>query len=192
MEADIRSRAAVLIANTPRQIWELQQHVAPSHRRGEAGSGGGQHVKPTSRPPLSVDPIDAILDEQRELIRWSGYYGCTRGTVVQRVRHLLDAEMPDWDCENLVEAWGPIRSRIENRWPTDSYEPQWISERSAIEFVGRNKRTLRRWRASSPQIGRVGPLGLEYDKDSLTKVWHQQMRKAENSLPTARSMRRSA
>ncbi|OZC84498.1 hypothetical protein CH282_15285 [Rhodococcus sp. 06-418-1B] len=180
MDTDFRSRAAILVADTPRQIWELQQHIAPTHRKGEAG--GGRHVKPTSRPPLSLDPVDAILDEQRELIRWSGIYGCTRGNVVQRVRHLLDAEVPEWDCENLIEQWGPIRGRNSARWPIVADETQWLDEFAAAKLVECTVRTLRRWKAKNPRLARQGKTCVEYSRSGLKDMQESMLAAKQASI----------
>lgn len=165
MNDELRTRAAALVADTPSQIWEISQRIAPTQNRGQ--EIGGSHLKPTSRPPLQIDPLDAVLDEQKQLVYWSTAYGCHRGTVTQRTRWLLDSDIPAWDMENLLERWEPIRNRSKKRWPTGIVESNWLDEFAASKLVERTPRTLRRWRTRNPRLGRNTPRGWEFDRTLL-------------------------
>ncbi|WP_143545061.1 hypothetical protein [Rhodococcus sp. RS1C4] len=190
-----------LICNTPMQLLEIRQWIAPTHQRG--AEDGSSHAKPSSRPPLAIDPIDALVAEEKQVLYWSNAYGFHktwmlnglqsyfRGTVGQRIQYLAQQDIPEWDCDNILERWQPIRALHEKRWPVA--DPRtWLSETEAIALVGRDKRTLRRWRASNPRIARIGPMGVEYDDHLLRAVWREQIKRAENSLAYARSRKAAA
>nr|WP_296776074.1 hypothetical protein [Rhodococcus sp. (in: high G+C Gram-positive bacteria)] len=108
-----------------------------------------------------------MLDEQKQLIYWSTAYGCHRGNIVQRTRYLLDQDIPEWDCENILERWQPVRSRSSKRWPTGVIEAQWIDEFAATKLIGCTTRTLRRWKSKNPRLSRQGKTCIEYSRTSL-------------------------
>lgn len=145
-----RQAVLELIRETPLQLLEIQQHVAPTHQRG--AEDGSSHAKPSSRPPLAIDPIDAMQAETAQIIYWSQIYGFGyRGTIGQRIEFLNRTDIPDWDIDNILERWMPIRNTNRKLWPT-GYERTWISEIEAVAWVGKNLRTLQRWRALYPAI----------------------------------------
>lgn len=161
MTDDARQAVLELIRETPLQLLEIQQHVAPTHQRG--AEDGSSHAKPSSRPPLAIDPIDAMQAETAQIIYWSNVYGFgtgvvpyamtpgRRGTIGQRIEFLKHADIPGWDIDNILERWMPIRNTNRKLWPT-GYERTWISEIEAVAWVGKNLRTLQRWRALYPAI----------------------------------------
>lgn len=154
-----RQAVLELIRETPLQLLEIQQHVAPTHQRG--AEDGSSHAKPSSRPPLAIDPIDAMQAETRQIIYWSNTFGfgvrndgwptIVRGTIGQRIEFLNRTDIPDWDIDNILERWMPIRNTNRKLWPT-GYERTWVSEIEAVAWVGKNLRTLQRWRALYPAI----------------------------------------
>jgi len=165
---DDRQAVLELIRESPLQLLEIQQHVAPTHQRG--AEDGSSHAKPSSRPPLAIDPVDAIQAETAQIIYWSQVYGFGyRGTIGQRIEFLKHADIPDWDIDNILERWMPIRNTNRKLWPT-GYERTWISEVEAMAWVGKGLRTLQLWRAAYPVISKSSDGENMYHIGKLSEV----------------------
>ncbi|MHD0300120.1 hypothetical protein RCF19_29890 [Rhodococcus qingshengii] len=174
-----RQAVLELIRETPLQLLEIQQHVAPTHQRG--AEDGSSHAKPSSRPPLAIDPIDAMQAETAQIIYWSNVYGfgkgvvpyamtpSRRGTIGQRIEFLNHADLPDWDIDNILERWMPIRNTNRKLWPT-GYERTWISETEAIGVTGRKPRTLVDWRSKVDGLARNTDGGWMYHRNKLIEM----------------------
>lgn len=157
-----------LIRETPLQLLEIQQHVAPTHQRG--AEDGSSHAKPSSRPPLAIDPIDAMQVETAQIIYWSQIYGFgRRGTIGQRIEFLNRTDIPDWDIDNILERWMPIRNTNRKLWPT-GYERTWISEVEAVGVTGRKPRTLVDWRSKVDGLARNTDGGWMYHRNKLIEM----------------------
>lgn len=168
MTDDDREAVVELIRESPRQLLEIQQHIAPTHRRGS--EDGSSHAKPSSRPPLNIDPVDAIQAESAEIVYWSRIYGFRgRGTIGQRIEHLYGVDIPDWDLVNILERWMPIRNAHRKLWPT-GYERVWITEAEAIGVTGRKPRTLVDWRGKVDGLARRDESAWMYHRGKLLEM----------------------
>lgn len=177
MAPDVRYELARILDDTPLQMLEIQQHVAPTHMRGR--EDGSAHRKPSSRPPMNVDAFDAVRAEERQVTRWSGWLGVQRGSVGQRLSVIRDHiyDLPDDEVEMILSAWLQVRAYSRKRYPTEE-DKMFFSTREAMVFVDKSERTLRSWAKNYPNLCRMNGRSMQFKKHVLVAVDEEMKRKA--------------
>lgn len=153
MTSDVKFELVRILRDTPAQMLEIQQHVAPTHMRGR--EDGSSHRKPSSRPPMNLDAFDAVRAEEQQVKRWSAWLGVQRGSVGQRLsvlRACVD-DLSAVEAEMILSAWLPTRAHSRKRYPTEE-DKDYISVREAMAITSRSRRTLQIWAKEFPSLQR--------------------------------------